>query len=85
MSETATATVVRYSVTTFENFSPQFSRVANQSIIMGLTWDDVIMRMARATVSSAIELVGHCLDIEQRPFFYRDHEDKLCKLVKYER
>lgn len=82
MSETAVATEVRYSVTTFEAYS-QFSRVADQSIIMGLTWDDVVMRMAKAVEGGDIEAAGRRMDIEVKPYFYRDHNDKLCKLVRY--
>lgn len=85
MSETATATVVRYSVTTFENYSPQFSRVANQSIIMGLTWDDMVLRFARAVDGGDMVAAGTRMDVEGKPYFYRDHNDKFCKVVRYEK
>lgn len=35
----------RFQVTTFDVHSQQFSRVADRSIITGLTWEDVCKRM----------------------------------------
>lgn len=81
---TETVVEVRYSVTTFEAYS-QFSRVADQSILMGLTWDDVVLRMARAVEGGDIAAAGHRMDVEAKPYYYRDHNDKLCKLVRYEK
>jgi hypothetical protein len=38
----------KFQVTTFDVHSPQFSRVADQSIITGLSWEDVCKRMDRS-------------------------------------
>ena len=68
----------RYEIVTFERYTLG-SRVADRSIITGLSWEDVVTRLNKASVDQ------HSTDVvldAGKPFHYHDHEGKLCRLTR---
>jgi hypothetical protein len=68
----------KYEIVTFERYTPG-SRVADRSIITGLSGEDVVTRLNKASVKQ------HPTDANLaagKHFHYHDHEGKLCRLTR---
>lgn len=70
--------VERYEIVVFEKHTPG-SRAAEKSVITGLSWEDVVTRLNKASVDQY--KTDAALD-EGKPFHYLDHEGKLCRLTR---
>lgn len=73
------ATNERYEIITFERFTLG-SRAADRSIIAGLNWDDIVIRLNKASIHP--QLVLNELATGKR-YHYHDHDGKLCRLTRY--
>jgi hypothetical protein len=70
----------RYEIVTFERFTLG-SRVADRSIITGLRWEDVVVRLNKASVKQHQDIAAGLAD--GKHFHYHDHERKMCRLTRY--
>lgn len=69
----------RYEIVVFERYTPG-SRVADRSIITGLKWEDVVVRLDRARVNHQHISAGLA---DGKHFHYHDHEGKMCRVTRY--
>lgn len=73
--------VQRYQITTFNAPAVQFSRVANQSIIKGLVWDDVAKRLDRSLDGN--QRNADMITVNGENYCYTDEEGRLNVLKRY--
>lgn len=69
----------RYEIVTFERYTLG-SRVADRSIITGLSWEDVVTRLDKAEV---YQRPAEADLASGKHFHYHDHEGKMCRLTRY--
>jgi hypothetical protein len=70
----------RFQITTFEKFS-QFSRVADRSIIAGLTAADVAKRTEHLSVEQKMSITS-CMHIG-KPISFQDKDGKLNTIQRH--
>ena len=68
----------RYEITTFERYTPG-SRVADHGVITGLSWEDVVARFKKASVS---QQPAEADLADGKHFHYHDHNGKLCRVTR---
>lgn len=73
--------VQRYQITTFNAPAVQFSRVANQSVISGLTWDDVAKRLDASIDGN--QMNADMITVAGENYCYTDEAGRLNVLKRY--
>jgi hypothetical protein len=68
----------KFQVTTFDVHSAQFSRVADRSIICGLSWEDVCKRMTESRDAN-VDYALHAMSATGR-YSFHNKNGELCQV-----